>query len=86
MTDILNRVFDPRVPLEPAYPSTTPSIADAAYFKTKPNHQDDSDTTSLDSGIEINIDESYDSAIQHAPPGFVSLLICLFNLVARYNW
>ncbi|RFU25455.1 hypothetical protein B7463_g10880, partial [Scytalidium lignicola] len=62
-------VFDPRRPPEPTYPSVTPSVAETAYFKVKADEVDDSDSKSVDSGVEIDKEEQDDPAILHAPPG-----------------
>jgi hypothetical protein len=56
------RVFDPRVPLEPAYPSLIASVAETAYYEDT-----EDGVHSKKAGGDVGKKEEV--AIVHAPPG-----------------
>ena len=57
------RVFDPRLPLEPAYPSLTPSLAETAYYRGAKDQKRSSENQNGTTNVEEELEGL------HAPPG-----------------
>lgn len=68
---MLRRVFDERVPLEPSYPSTLPSIGDSPEFDKELTYERE---MREDSPMAVEKGDA-DLAVRHAPPGSVTTVL-----------
>ena len=76
---VICRLYDSRLPIEPRYPATRPSVADLDVWddentlrETEEKRENEDDSDNSDKEDKINNDKIEYETLRHAPPGLVA--------------
>ena len=86
---VIYRLYDSRLPIEPRYPATKPSVADVDVWndenasRKEEKRESAEDFSNSDKENTIHNDNTEDEQLRHAPPGSVTLLP---STATKYAW